>query len=76
MVAATCAAPPPKPPVAFVPLADEPPPPPPTSVTCVETTPVGTTKFEALYQALVEHGPVAPLTVSVYTFEAAAIEGK
>jgi hypothetical protein len=38
--------------------------------------PAGTTKVDELNQLFVEHGPVAPLTVWVYTFEAAATEGE
>ncbi len=44
-------------------------------VTCVEMMPAGTTRLELLNQ-LPEHGPVAPLIVSVYTFDAAAIDGE
>ena len=75
MVATTCAAPPPTPSVALVPLDVDPPPPPPIMVTCVEMMPAGTTRVELLNQ-LPEHGPVAPLIVSVYTFDAAAMEGE
>jgi hypothetical protein len=59
----------------LVPLAADPPPPPPIRVTWVEMIPVGTSRLALLYQPL-EHSPVAPPTVSVYTFEAAAIVGE
>ncbi len=75
MVATTCAAPPPWPPAVPVPLAAEPPPPPPIRVTWVETMPAGTSSVALLNQPL-EHSPVVPLIVWVYTFEAAAIVGE
>jgi hypothetical protein len=71
----TCAAPPPAPPAVFVPLAKDPPPPPPITVTWVEMTPAGTTRFEAVYQPL-EQLPTDPLTVVVYTLDAAAVSGE